>query len=133
MTEYIDVSAALIRRGNTIMVAQRPEGGAFAGRWEFPGGKFEPSEDAQTCLRREIQEELGIQLSRVSPFKIWEYDFARPDGKLFRLHSFWCEADTEPQLLHHQEIRWVTSDELEYIDLLDSNRDLIGDIKKCLS
>ena len=51
---------ALIDPDGRVLLAQRPEGKAMAGLWEFPGGKVEPGETPEACLMREIEEELGI-------------------------------------------------------------------------
>ncbi|TCT44876.1 8-oxo-dGTP diphosphatase MutT [Martelella mediterranea] len=53
-------ACALIDSDGRILLAQRPEGKALAGLWEFPGGKVEPGETPEACLTREMEEELGI-------------------------------------------------------------------------
>ncbi len=55
-------ACALIDADNRILLAQRPEGKALAGLWEFPGGKVEPGERPEMALIRELQEELGIEV-----------------------------------------------------------------------
>lgn len=54
------VAVALVDADNRVLIAQRPEGKALAGLWEFPGGKLEPGERPEEALIRELQEELGI-------------------------------------------------------------------------
>ena len=54
------VACALIDVDNRVLIAQRPEGKAMAGLWEFPGGKLEPGERPEASLIRELHEELGI-------------------------------------------------------------------------
>ena len=56
---HLEVAAGLIRRGDRLLLAQRPPGGMLAGMWEFPGGKQEPGESLPACLRREVREEAG--------------------------------------------------------------------------
>ena len=58
----IEVVAAVIRKGSTCLATQRGYG-EFEGLWEFPGGKIEPGETHQVALKREIQEELGIDIT----------------------------------------------------------------------
>ena len=53
------VTAAVIRRNGQVLIAQRPEQGLLGGLWEFPGGKLQPDEDLDACLKREICEELA--------------------------------------------------------------------------
>jgi 8-oxo-dGTP diphosphatase len=54
------VACALIDADNRVLIAQRPQGKALAGLWEFPGGKLEPDERPEAALIRELHEELGI-------------------------------------------------------------------------
>ncbi|WP_188912207.1 (deoxy)nucleoside triphosphate pyrophosphohydrolase [Salinarimonas ramus] len=54
------VAVALVDADNRVLIAQRPEGKALAGLWEFPGGKLEPGERPEAALIRELEEELGI-------------------------------------------------------------------------
>jgi 8-oxo-dGTP diphosphatase len=56
------VACALIDTDNRVLIAQRPEGKALAGLWEFPGGKLEPGERPESALIRELAEELGIKV-----------------------------------------------------------------------
>lgn len=56
------VACALVDADNRVLVAQRPEGKALAGLWEFPGGKLDPGERPEAALIRELREELGIEV-----------------------------------------------------------------------
>ena len=58
----IEVAAGLVFRDGKLLITQRPAGGHLAGLWEFPGGKREPDESFEDCLRRELMEELGIEV-----------------------------------------------------------------------
>lgn len=55
------VTAGVVRRGDTVLIARRASG-PLAGQWEFPGGKLEPGESPETCLARELREELGLEV-----------------------------------------------------------------------
>ena len=57
------VTAAIVERDGTYLVTRRPRGVHLEGLWEFPGGKCDPGESHPQCLRREIQEELGIAVA----------------------------------------------------------------------
>lgn len=63
-------AAALIDTDGRVLICQRPEGKQLAGLWEFPGGKVETGETPETCLIRELDEELGIQVTNacLAPF-----------------------------------------------------------------
>ncbi len=58
----IEVAAGLVFRHGLLLLTQRPAGGHLSGLWEFPGGKREPHETFEECLRRELWEELGIEV-----------------------------------------------------------------------
>lgn len=55
------VTAAVIEKDGRVLIAQRKTGDALAGKWEFPGGKLEPGETPEACLRRELREEFGVE------------------------------------------------------------------------
>jgi 8-oxo-dGTP diphosphatase len=63
-------AAALVDADGRVLICQRPEGKSLAGLWEFPGGKLESGETPETCLIRELDEELGIQVKAdcLAPF-----------------------------------------------------------------
>ena len=56
------VAAAIIEKNGRILIAQRKLGSSLGGRWEFPGGKLESEETPEQCLKRELKEELGIEI-----------------------------------------------------------------------
>ena len=61
MKNAIRVTAAVIIEQGRVLATQRHERGAMGGKWEFPGGKIEPGETPEACLRRELREELGVE------------------------------------------------------------------------
>jgi 8-oxo-dGTP diphosphatase len=58
----VDVVCAILKRGETVMIARRPEGKKLGGLWEFPGGKVEPGERPAAALHRELHEELACEV-----------------------------------------------------------------------
>lgn len=72
------VAAALIRKDDKILLAQRPEGKAMAGLWEFPGGKLEDGETPEHALSRELTEELSITVATdlLEPFSFVSHSYA---------------------------------------------------------
>ena len=80
----VDVAVGvLIDAGGRFLLTSRPAGKVYAGFWEFPGGKFEPGETVEQALRRELHEELGIDIGTVLPWKVELMDY--PHARV-RLH-----------------------------------------------
>jgi 8-oxo-dGTP diphosphatase len=70
-------AAALIDIDRRVLICQRPEGKQLAGLWEFPGGKVEPGETPEACLIRELDEELGIKVTKacLAPFVFASHEY----------------------------------------------------------
>ena len=108
---HYTVTAAVLRRNGQVFIAQRPDSGLLGGMWEFPGGKTEPGENLRTCLKREICEELGVDIEVGAPFGIYEHAYTH-----FRitLHAFECLLTEGTPLAHeHQDFRWVKPSNLD--------------------
>ena len=107
----IEVSAALIFHGGRLLITQRHAKAHLGGLWEFPGGKREPTETFEACLIREIQEELGVEISVESLFEeiIHHYPEKSVYLKFFRCRLLWGE----PRPLDCAAVRWVTPSDLE--------------------
>jgi 8-oxo-dGTP diphosphatase len=118
----IVVTAAVIERGGAYLVTRRPGGVHLEGYWEFPGGKCEPGEDHETCLRREIEEELGVDV-RVGR-QIFEVAHEYPD-RAVELHFFECELLGEPVARLGQEMKWVGPGDLAALEFPAADAELI--------
>ncbi len=80
----VDVAVGvLVREDKSFLLTSRPAGKAYAGYWEFPGGKLEAGETVEQALRRELQEELGIEIGDAVPWKVEMVDYPHA---LVRLH-----------------------------------------------
>src|ERR1035438_837024 len=113
------VTAAIIRQGNKVLLAQRGSGSKLPGKWEFPGGKVEAAESLEDCLRRELTEELGIRVSVGK--RLCSSDFLYDHGE-FRIEAFWGEilaGELMPKV--HDRIEWVAPHELRQYDLLPAD------------
>ena len=109
-TPHYTVTAAVLQREGRFLIARRPEGGLLGGLWEFPGGKQHLGESLAECLRREICEELGVEVEVGAACGVYRHAYTH-----FRvtLHAFHCRlAAGEPQPLVAGELRWVTQPEL---------------------
>lgn len=106
-----EVVAALICRGERLMICQRPEGKAQALLWELAGGKVEPGETKEHALAREFREELGVELKVGNAYMEVTHSY---ELGVIHLTVFSAEiAAGEPKLLEHRDLRWVTAEELE--------------------
>ena len=106
----IDVAAGLVFRAGKLLVAQRKAGSHLAGLWEFPGGKREAGESWEDCLRRELREELAIEVEVGRCFS--EVTHAYP-GKTVRLRFFVCAlVSGEPRPIDCAALAWVTAEGL---------------------
>lgn len=109
----IDVVGAVIERGGAILCARRGSGSKLAGMWEFPGGKVEPGETACKALVREIDEELGCEISVGDEVTTTShvYEFGT-----VTLTTFWCRlAAGEPRPIEHSELRWLAPADLDQL------------------
>ena len=105
------VTAALIFRDGRLLITQRRPGDHLGGLWEFPGGKIEPGETPEACLRRELQEELGIEVAVGDQFAEITHDY--PERRV-DLQFFRCTiTHGEPAHLQCADLAWVTRDELD--------------------
>ena len=121
------VVAALIVRGEEILCCQRSEYQALPLKWEFPGGKIEAGEEAPEALRRELEEELGVQ-AEIGP-KVAQLQHHYQNGNAVELQFFVVtKYQGELQNRIFRDIRWVTRAELPTLDFLDADRSLVRDI-----
>ncbi|MFG6448528.1 NUDIX domain-containing protein [Roseateles sp. BYS180W] len=111
-TERIPVDVAvgvLLRRDaqgreQSFLLTTRPPGKVYAGHWEFPGGKIEAGETLEQALRRELQEELGITIEQVHPWKVDVMDYPHARVRLHFCKVYDWQGDL--QMLEGQQFAW---------------------------
>lgn len=119
----IEVVAAIITRDHEILATQRGYG-PLKGGWEFPGGKIEQGESAEMALKREILEELELQIQVGELFETVEYDY--PDFHL-TMHCYFCRIESGNLVLtEHEDARWLSNQELTTLDWLPADLGLIA-------
>ena len=117
------VTCAVIEKDGKILIAKRKSGDHMAGKWEFPGGTIEHGETPEQCLKRELLEELGVEIG-VNAFicsSTWQYDHAT-----IQLLAFKATLLSGELTLHvHTEIRWITPMELYDYDFPEADVPII--------
>lgn len=106
----IEVAAGLIIGNGKILIAQRRSNAHLGGLWEFPGGKRKPGESFETCLAREVMEELGLTIAVHDQIGSTEH---RDAERLVSLRFYRCTILAgEPRPLGCEACRWVTPAEI---------------------
>ena len=125
MTEVV---AALIWEGDKFMICQRPPHKTRGLLWEFVGGKVEAGETGEEALRRECREELDVTVSVGDVFMdvIHEYPDLRVHLTLFNARI----SEGEPKMLEHNDIKWITPDEIERYDFCPADEEILKKISE---
>ncbi|MCS6786444.1 MAG: Nudix family hydrolase [Thiobacillaceae bacterium] len=120
MNARVQVAAAVVERPDgAFLMARRPAGKAYAGWWEFPGGKLEPGESPHQALVRELQEELGLTVECAHPWLTLDHDYAHARVRLnfFRVPG-WRGT---PRPHEGQDLAWVRADRPAVAPILPAN------------
>lgn len=116
--EKTRVLAAVVERAGRLLLARRPPGKRHAGLWELPGGKFLPGEAPLDAARRELAEELGVEVAAVGGLLL-----AVPDpGSAFVVEFYRADMRGEPIALEHTELAWALPEELAGYPLAPGDR-----------
>ena len=118
------VTAALIERDGRILICRRRADQSHPLKWEFPGGKVEPGEEPIACLRRELEEELGILVEQADEITRFEYQYP---GRAPILLIFYQVARFRGEVENRifAEIRWASPAELPGFDFLEGDVDFV--------
>ncbi|MBQ7301513.1 MAG: (deoxy)nucleoside triphosphate pyrophosphohydrolase [Clostridia bacterium] len=125
MTEVV---AALIWQGEQFMICQRPAHKARGLLWEFVGGKVEPGETKPAALIRECEEELAIVVDVGEIFMEVTHEYPDLTVHLTLFHA--SVAEGEPQMLEHNDIRWITPAEIPEYDFCPADVEILEEIAK---
>jgi 8-oxo-dGTP diphosphatase len=120
MLNPVDVAVAIfVRPGGAVLLARRPRGKAYPGYWEFPGGKVEPDEAVIGALKREIREELGVEIERAYPWITRTFSYPHANVRLhFHRVLAWRG---EPRAVEHDALEWRAPDAVDLSPLLPAN------------
>ena len=124
--KVIAVVAAVIYKDGAYFTTQRGYG-EYEGMWEFLGGKIETGESRDVALKREIQEELGVDIAIENLLCTTEYDY--PSFHL-TMHCYLCSiASGEIELREHKSALWLTSDRLKDVAWLPADKEVIDKLR----
>jgi A/G-specific adenine glycosylase len=111
LSRVVEVVAAVIEEDGLFLLTRRLAGTHLAGMWEFPGGKIEPGETHAAALRREIREELGLEIEVGQLITTVKHAYTHFK---ITLHAFCCRLlEGEPRALGVADWRWVTLAEVD--------------------
>lgn len=111
-----------------ILIDRRLDRGSMGGLWEFPGGKIEANETITECIKREVLEELAIEVEVEELLITIDHIYTDFQVTLY-VHN--CSHKIgEPQPIECQEIRWVTETEIEQFQFPEANQQIIAALKK---
>ena len=124
----VEVVAALIWDGDRFMICQRPAHKARGLLWEFVGGKVEPGETKEEALIRECREELAVTVAPKDLFMdvVHEYPDLTVHLSLFNA----VIAEGTPRLLEHNDIRWITVDEIDRYEFCPADVEILKEIRR---
>ena len=124
----IHVVAAILKKDNQIMIAQRLKG-EFAGQWEFPGGKLEQGETASDALKREMMEEMELHINVHDYLMTAEYDYSTFH---LTMECYMCSLNDEEIHLHdHTAVKWISiNDDINSINWVPADVQVIQEVIK---
>jgi 8-oxo-dGTP diphosphatase len=123
--KVVRVAAAVVRRGDELLMTQRPPGGPLGLLWEFPGGKVEAGETPEAALVREVHEELGVEAHAGEVLRVESHRY--PHGLDVEIHFIHCTLDAThftPSSAAHA-LRWVAPADVRLDDVLAADRNFL--------
>tara|TARA_B100001971_G_C17841543_1_gene358845 strand:+ start:87 stop:473 length:387 start_codon:yes stop_codon:yes gene_type:complete len=123
----VTVIAGIIEKDNKILIGRRGPGEKLSGLWEFPGGKLEDGETHQECLKRELKEEMGIDVKindLVSEY-VYEYPHISYQLYFYSVNQF----EGELQFHTHDKIEWVIPEQFDKYDFLPGDEPILDTIR----
>lgn len=106
----VKVVCGIIFKDNRVLICRRKADKSLGGYWEFPGGKLEDGETEEECLKRELAEELGLEVTVEHHFMTNTHKY---NTTIIELISFICTTSQTPiKLIDHDNIEWVPTDTL---------------------
>lgn len=121
----IDVTCAIILLNDKTLVVQRSSSMKLPLKWEFPGGKLEPGESEEDCIKREIREELNIEIEIISKLTPSIYEYPTISIRLIPFLANYCSGVIT--LNEHKEYRLLSKEELSNLDWADADLPILNE------
>jgi len=126
-----EVTCAIIIEKERVLVTQRSEEMPHPLKWEFPGGKVKEGESPEYCIKREIQEELGLRVVVKQLLPSVKHTYGT---RTIKLIPFICSREEgKISLSEHKSFRWIPIEEVEEVDWLDADVEVVRVLKERLS
>jgi mutator protein MutT len=119
--------AVIFNQGGEILIDRRLKKGLMGGLWEFPGGKIEPNETVIECIKREILEELGIEIGVDDHLMTVDYTYQEFSLTLIVHNCHYLSG--KPQAIECEEVRWVKREDLNLFSFPDANAQIIAKLQ----
>ncbi|MEM1170417.1 MAG: 8-oxo-dGTP diphosphatase MutT [Cyanobacteria bacterium P01_H01_bin.35] len=120
--------AVIWNEAGEILIDRRKPGGTFGGLWEFPGGKKEAGETIEDCIKREVLEELGIEVAVEDHLITIEHNYSEIRVTLYVYHCRYLKGIAKT--IECDEFKWVTLDEIDEFTFPEANKQIITALKK---
>ncbi len=124
----IKVTAAIIEKDGKILIAKRRKNDPLKDKWEFPGGKIEPNETPEECLRRELQEELGVDTKIGEFICSSKYDYSHISIELLVYKVYHLSGEFKAN--EHEEIKWVAPSDLSSYEFPEADAPIADKLLK---
>lgn len=124
---HYEIAVAVVWHKGQILIARRPQEGLLGGLWEFPGGKIEPGETPEEAARREVREEMGIEIDVGKPIASVKHAYSHFRITLHAFHARYASGDVDARSA--TTWRWVAPPELDQYAFPAANRRIIGALK----
>ncbi|MBZ4653323.1 MAG: hydrolase [Peptococcaceae bacterium] len=122
------VTAAIIRKGDKLLITQRRASGNLPNKWEFPGGKVEEGEEPESALKREIMEELGFEIEVADIAAV--ITEKEEERNIILLYYYCYPLAGSPRALDCQDYRWVRIPDLKAFDFAPADAKMVNKLWK---
>jgi len=123
MENWLKVAAGIILKGDKVLIAKRPSNKHQGGLWEFPGGKVEANETPFQALKRELKEEIALDIIQADLYHDIQFNY--PDKSVHLFFFMVMDFSGDAKGLEGQEICWVALDDLKQYEFPEANKKIV--------